>query len=68
MIHTHITVKVPPEDLADGSRAEDHFLVNPYGLLWREVTASSLVKVLADGGVVDAGDTCLLYTSDAADE
>eukprot|EP00750_Incisomonas_marina_P008635 INCI15561.2.p1 GENE.INCI15561.2~~INCI15561.2.p1 ORF type:complete len:290 (+),score=45.61 INCI15561.2:176-1045(+) len=57
LIHTHITVKVPADALLPNARAEDHFLVNPYGLLWHEITASSLVKVLADGGVVDNGST-----------
>jgi len=44
----------------DGQRgAEEHFLINPYGLLWSEITASSLVKVRADGGIVDNGSTTM---------
>ena len=41
MIYNHITVKVPGEDNA--------FLINPYGLHFSEVTASSLVKIDLDG-------------------
>ncbi|XP_033212890.1 protein hu-li tai shao isoform X2 [Belonocnema kinseyi] len=36
---------------------EEHFLVNPYGLLYHEVTASSLVKVDMQGAVVEQGTT-----------
>ena len=49
LIHTHITVKVPGE--------KECFLINPFGLLWEEITASSLVKVNAEGGIVDHGST-----------
>lgn len=34
---THISVRLPGP--------EHHFLINPYGLLFDEITASSLVKV-----------------------
>lgn len=37
LIFTHLTAKVPG--------TADHFLINPYGLLFEEITASSLVKV-----------------------
>jgi len=37
LIFTHISARVP------GS--EDHFLINPYGMMFEEITASSLVKV-----------------------
>ena len=37
LIFTHISVRVPDTD--------HHFLINPYGLLFEEITASSLVKV-----------------------
>jgi ribulose-5-phosphate 4-epimerase/fuculose-1-phosphate aldolase len=40
-IYNHITLRVPGEDNA--------FLINPYGLLWDEVTASNLVKIDGDG-------------------
>lgn len=45
MIYNHITVKVP------GSN--DHFLINPYGLHYQEVTASNLVKVDINGQIVE---------------
>ena len=37
LIFTHISARVPG--------AEHHFLINPYGMLFEEITASSLVKV-----------------------
>ena len=37
MIFTHISARVPGP--------EHHFLINPYGLMFDEITASSLVKV-----------------------
>lgn len=40
----HITVRVPGQP--------DHFLMNPIGLGWDEITASSLVKVTLDGKIV----------------
>ncbi|MFC4254450.1 class II aldolase/adducin family protein [Altererythrobacter xixiisoli] len=39
-IYNHITLRVP---------GEDAFLINPYGLLWSEVTASNLVKIDHEG-------------------
>ncbi|XP_032662938.1 uncharacterized protein LOC116840397 isoform X1 [Odontomachus brunneus] len=36
---------------------QEHFLVNPYGLLYHEVTASSLIKVDMQGAVVEQGTT-----------
>jgi len=41
LIYTHISARVP------GS--EHHFLINPYGLRFDEVTASNLVKIDSDG-------------------
>lgn len=41
---THISARVPG--------AEEHFLINPYGWHFSEVTASSLVKVDIDGNIV----------------
>jgi ribulose-5-phosphate 4-epimerase/fuculose-1-phosphate aldolase len=41
LIYTHISARVP------GS--QHHFLINPYGLRFDEVTASSLVKINAEG-------------------
>lgn len=37
LVFTHISVRVPGP--------EHHFLINPYGLMFDEITASSLVKV-----------------------
>ena len=48
LIYNHITVKVPGE--------EGHFLINPYGLHYKEVTASNLVKVDINGQVVEDTD------------
>ncbi len=45
LIFTHISARVPGP--------EHHFLINPYGLMFGEVTASSLVKVDLDGNKVD---------------
>jgi ribulose-5-phosphate 4-epimerase/fuculose-1-phosphate aldolase len=45
LIFNHITVKIRGE--------EDAFLINPYGMHFGEVTASSLVKIDADGNKVD---------------
>ncbi|KAI4458187.1 adducin [Holotrichia oblita] len=36
---------------------EEHFLVNPYGMLFHEITASSLIKVGMQGNVVEQGTT-----------
>nr|XP_031842972.1 uncharacterized protein LOC116431534 isoform X1 [Nomia melanderi]XP_031842973.1 uncharacterized protein LOC116431534 isoform X1 [Nomia melanderi]XP_031842974.1 uncharacterized protein LOC116431534 isoform X1 [Nomia melanderi] len=36
---------------------QEHFLVNPYGLLYHEITASSLVKVDMQGTIVEQGTT-----------
>ena len=44
MIFTHISARVPGP--------EHHFLINPYGLWFSEITASSLVKVDLNGNVV----------------
>ena len=44
LIYNHITVKLPGP--------EQHFLINPYGLHYSEVTASKLVKVDLDGNVI----------------
>lgn len=45
MIFTHISAKVPG--------TEDEFLINPFGLLFNEITASSLVKVNLKGEKID---------------
>jgi ribulose-5-phosphate 4-epimerase/fuculose-1-phosphate aldolase len=48
LIYNHITVRVP------GS--EEHFLINPFGLMYREVKASNLVKIDVDGNIVGPAD------------
>ena len=47
LTYTHIAARVPGEP--------EHYLINPYGLLFDEITASNLIKVDYDGEVV-AGD------------
>ena len=37
----------------------DEVLINPFGLLYHEITASSLIKVALDGNVLDPGSTKL---------
>ncbi len=44
LIYTHISARVPG--------TQDHFLLNPFGLLFEEVTASNLVKIDSQGNVV----------------
>jgi ribulose-5-phosphate 4-epimerase/fuculose-1-phosphate aldolase len=41
LVFTHITMRVPD--------TEDQFLINPYGLFFDEITASSLVKIDLQG-------------------
>jgi ribulose-5-phosphate 4-epimerase/fuculose-1-phosphate aldolase len=45
LVFTHITVRVPG--------VEDQFLINPYGVFFDEITASSLVKVDLNGKQLD---------------
>jgi len=45
LIFTHMSVRIPGP--------EHHFLLNPYNLMFEEVTASSLVKVDLQGNPVD---------------
>lgn len=44
-IYTHISARVPGK--------EDQFLINPFGMLFRDVTASSLVKIDLAGKLVE---------------
>ncbi len=48
LVFTHISARVPG--------GEHHFLINPYGMLFEEVTASSLVKVDLAGNKVMESD------------
>ena len=44
LIYNHISARVPGPD--------EHFLLNPFGLLYEEITASNLVKVDLDGNII----------------
>jgi ribulose-5-phosphate 4-epimerase/fuculose-1-phosphate aldolase len=48
-IFTHISMRVPAPE---GQPDPHHFLINPYGLFFEEITASSLVKVDLEGQIV----------------
>ena len=54
LIFTHLTARVPGH--------ENQYLINPYGLLFEEITASNLLKVDFDGKVI-SGDyrPCYLF-------
>jgi ribulose-5-phosphate 4-epimerase/fuculose-1-phosphate aldolase len=41
LVFTHLSARVPG--------ADHHFLINPYGMMFDEITASSLVKIDLDG-------------------
>jgi ribulose-5-phosphate 4-epimerase/fuculose-1-phosphate aldolase len=41
LVFTHLSLRVPGP--------EHHFLINPYGMMFEEITASSLVKIGLDG-------------------
>ena len=45
LIYTHISARVPGP--------EEHFLINAYGLMFDEITASSLVKVNLAGDIIE---------------
>src|SRR4249920_3300232 len=44
LVFTHISARIPGP--------EHHFLINPYGMLFEEITASSLVKIDLDGNIL----------------
>lgn len=44
LLATHLSARVPGPD--------DHFLINPFGLMFDEITASSLVKVDQGGNIL----------------
>lgn len=48
LVFTHISARIPGP--------EHHFLINPYGWMFEEITASSLVKVGLDGMTIGASD------------
>lgn len=49
MIYNHITARIP------GS--QDHLLINLYGLLYKEITASSLARIDVEGNILSKPET-----------
>ena len=50
LVFTHISVRLPDED------GHERFLINPYGVMFDEMTASSLVKIDLDGKICQDTD------------
>lgn len=48
MIYNHITLRIP---------GTEHLLINLYGLLYREITATSLAKIDVEGNIISKPDT-----------
>ena len=48
LVFTHISARIPGD--------EHHFLINPYGMMFEEITASSLVRVDQDANKIDPDD------------
>jgi len=48
LIFTHISARVPGPD--------EHFLINPYGMMFDEINASSLVKIDLDGNIIEPSE------------
>jgi ribulose-5-phosphate 4-epimerase/fuculose-1-phosphate aldolase len=48
LVFTHISARIPGD--------EHHFLINPYGMMFEEITASSLVRVDQDANKINADD------------
>lgn len=53
LIYGHLTARVPGPD--------HHFLINPYGLNYDEITASNLVKIDLDGNKVEPSEYGVNY-------
>src|SRR5215471_15717390 len=49
LIYNHITARIPG--------TPDHLLINLYGLLYKEITASSLVKIDLEGNILSKPET-----------
>src|ERR1700747_3265234 len=45
--NTHFSARIP---------GTEHFLLNPFGMLFDEITASSLIKLDRDGNILTASD------------
>lgn len=52
-IYTHISARVPGPDA--------HFLINPFGLAFEEITASSLVKIDLEGNILSDSEYGINY-------
>ena len=48
LIYNHITLRIP---------GTEHLLINLYGLLYKEITASSLVKIDVEGNIISTPET-----------
>ncbi|MEM1173608.1 MAG: class II aldolase/adducin family protein [Pseudomonadota bacterium] len=48
LVFTHVSARVPGD--------HEHFLINPYGMMFEEISASALVKVDADGNKVSSSE------------
>jgi ribulose-5-phosphate 4-epimerase/fuculose-1-phosphate aldolase len=53
LIYTHISARIPGED--------EHFLINPFGLMYEEITASNLVKINLQGDIVEESEYPVNY-------
>ena len=53
LIYAHLTARVPG--------ADDHFLINPWGLNYDEITASNLVKIDVNGQAISPGEHSINY-------
>jgi ribulose-5-phosphate 4-epimerase/fuculose-1-phosphate aldolase len=49
LIYNHITARIPDSD--------GHLLINLYGLIYKEITASSLARIDVEGNIIDKPDT-----------
>lgn len=50
LVYNHITARIP---------GSGDLLINPYGLMYDEITASSLLRITIDGRVLDSGTSGL---------
>ncbi|MDJ0758667.1 MAG: class II aldolase/adducin family protein [Woeseiaceae bacterium] len=48
LVFTHVSARIPGSD--------EHFLINAYGMMFEEITASSLIRVDAEGNKVSESD------------
>lgn len=48
LIFTHVSARIPGD--------EHHFLINPYGMMFEEITASSLVRIDQEGNKINPED------------